>query len=138
MEKKLNDTFSFLVFFQFFVSILNLCTAAFYLTKMKITEEHFWISCLVIYCFISQIFIHCYFGEELTKTVNNFCLKKLIPNMAKYYKIKTKNKQWDCITSMSITDKICQMDWNILSITTQKKLIIIMMRAKRPMQFTGA
>lgn len=72
MEDKLNNIFSFLVFSQFFVTILNLCTAGFYLTKMNPNDAYFWISCTVIYSFTFQIFTYCYFGEEMTKKVSNY------------------------------------------------------------------
>ncbi|XP_051153464.1 putative odorant receptor 92a [Leptopilina boulardi] len=108
MEKKLNDIFGFLIFLQFFVSVINLCTSGFYLTKVNASGAYFWFSVMILGCFIFQIFTHCYFGEEMTRK------------------------------SLSIADEIYQMDWNTLSIQTKQKLIIIMMRTSRPIQLTGS
>lgn len=75
MEKKLNDIFGFLIFLQFFVSVINLCTSGFYLTKVNASGAYFWFSVMILGCFIFQIFTHCYFGEEMTRKVNNFYFK---------------------------------------------------------------
>ncbi|XP_043465446.1 putative odorant receptor 92a [Leptopilina heterotoma] len=107
MEKKLNDIFGFLVFSQFFVSILNLCSTGIYLTKVSPKNGDFWLSLIIISNFTCHIFVYCLFGEEMTKK------------------------------SLSITNEIYQMDWNLLSIQTKQILIIIMMRANRPIKLTG-
>ncbi|XP_051153472.1 odorant receptor 94a-like [Leptopilina boulardi] len=107
MEKKLNEIFGVLIFSQFFVSILNLCTSCFYLTKLQPSEREFLLSLTMLCFYIFQIFIYCLFGEEMTRK------------------------------SLSITNEIYQMDWNSLSVQTKQKLIIIMMRASRPIQLNG-
>ncbi|XP_051153463.1 odorant receptor Or1-like isoform X2 [Leptopilina boulardi] len=107
MEKQLNDIFGLLISLQFFVSVLNLCTTGFYITKVNASGAYFWFSIMIMGCFIFQIFTHCYLGEEITRK------------------------------SLSVADEIYQMDCNVLSLETKQKLIMIMMRARRPIQLTG-
>ncbi|XP_051153385.1 odorant receptor 67c-like isoform X1 [Leptopilina boulardi] len=108
MENTLNDIFSLLILCQFFVSILNICTLCFHLTKAKISSGYFWLLIMLMTCFTSQIFIYCFLGEELTRK------------------------------SISISDEIYNMDWTSLTKQTKEKLMLIMMRSNRPIQFTGA
>ncbi|XP_051153384.1 odorant receptor Or1-like [Leptopilina boulardi] len=108
MENKFSEIFSLPIFFQFFVSILNICTTCFCLTKAKANSGYFWLIIIIMTCFTSQIFIYCFMGEELTRK------------------------------SISISDEIYKTDWTTLTIKTKEKLILMMMRTNRPIQFTGA
>ncbi|XP_051153418.1 odorant receptor 94a-like [Leptopilina boulardi] len=108
MEKKLNNIFGFLIAVQFFVSTLNLCTSGYYMTKVNVDNAHFWLALLILSTFVFQIFLYCWFGEAMTQK------------------------------SLAVSDVIYKMDWNLLGTRTRHTLLIIMMRAKRPIQLTGS
>lgn len=48
------------------------------------------------------------------------------------------NINYFVLQSLTIVDEIYQMDWNFLNLKTKQKLIIMMIRASRPIQLTGA
>ncbi|XP_051153473.1 odorant receptor 46a-like [Leptopilina boulardi] len=108
MEKTLNNIFSLNIFFQFFVSILNICTSCFCLLKAKVNSGDFWLSIMLMSCFTTQIFIYCIIGESLT------------------------------FKSLSISDEIYKMDWTVLKTQTKEKLMLMMIRSNRHIKFTGA
>ncbi|XP_043461427.1 putative odorant receptor 92a [Leptopilina heterotoma] len=107
MEHQLNKIFSLLICVQFLVSTLNLCISGFYMTKVNVGNAYFWVALVNLNTFIFQLFLQCFFGELMTRK------------------------------SLSVADEIYKMDWNLLNIQSKQKLILIMMRANRPMQLTG-
>ncbi|XP_051153417.1 odorant receptor 67c-like [Leptopilina boulardi] len=108
MEKQLNKLFGFLIFMQFFISILNLCTSCFYITKLQYDNTFFLSTICMSISFLFQIFLYCWFGESMSRR------------------------------SLAVADIIYQMDWNVLSKQTKQTLLIIMMRASHPIKLTGS
>lgn len=48
------------------------------------------------------------------------------------------NMNYFVLQSLFVADEIYQMDWNFLNLRTKQKLILIMIRASRPIQLSGA
>ncbi|XP_051153458.1 odorant receptor 67c-like [Leptopilina boulardi] len=108
LEKQLNRIFGVLISMQFFVSMLNLCTSGYYMTKVNVDNPNFWSALIILTNYISHIFLYCIFGEIMTRK------------------------------SLYVVDVIYKMDWNLLSIETKQTLLILMIRASRPMKLTGS
>ncbi|XP_071639793.1 uncharacterized protein [Temnothorax longispinosus] len=106
--KTVNVTFNQILFIQFFVSILVICTSVYYLS-MHITEL-FEIGLFVAYtiCMCVQIYIYCWSGNEVM------------------------------LKSMGIGDAVYHMDWPLLSVNEKKELLMIIMRSSIPIKFTSS
>nr|AXM05270.1 odorant receptor [Campoletis chlorideae] len=102
----LNDIFSNVVFLQFALSSLILCVSAYETSAMKLFSPEFAALMLYLCCMLVQIFIYCFYGGELT------------------------------LQSVDICDAVYRMDQSSLSIKTKKSLVMIMMRALRPITFS--
>ncbi|XP_043285618.1 uncharacterized protein [Venturia canescens] len=102
----LNDIFSNIVFFQFALSSLVLCVSAYETSGMKLFSAEFAALSSYLCCMLVQIFVYSFYGGELT------------------------------LQSVDICDAIYRMDQTFLSIKIRKNLIMMMMRALRPITFT--
>ncbi|XP_033231950.1 odorant receptor Or2-like [Belonocnema kinseyi] len=108
IEEKLNNLFGFMVFVQFFGTTLNLCAVVYQLSKKSLNNVKFWSETGILICYILQIFMYCWSGDEM---------------MTK---------------SLGIVDAVYIMDWTLLTEETKKNLILMMVRASRPIQLNGA
>ncbi|KAL0112594.1 hypothetical protein PUN28_012115 [Cardiocondyla obscurior] len=106
--KTVNIVFNEVLFFQFFGSILVLCTSVYYLS-MHIKELSA-IVFLLMYtiCMFAQIFVYCWSGNEVI------------------------------LKSASTGEAIYRMDWPSLSVTEKKELMMIMARTNIPIKFTSS
>ncbi|XP_018301510.1 uncharacterized protein [Mycetomoellerius zeteki] len=106
--KTVNVIFNQVLFVQFFVSILVLCTSVYYLST-HITELSGTVTFLLytIGMFV-QIYIYCWSGNEVI------------------------------IKSMRVGDAIYCMDWPLLSINEKKELLMVMIRSTIPIKFTSS
>ncbi|XP_043480766.1 odorant receptor 67c-like isoform X1 [Leptopilina heterotoma] len=103
-----NKQFGISIFMQFFASTISLCTIIFSLSNMNLNSHHSW---LMIFCansYTIQIFIYCYFGQQITE-------KSTEIGTAAYF-----------------------LNWNSLTIRTKKSLIILMMRTVQPIKLSAA
>jgi hypothetical protein len=69
-SKKLNDTLSIIIFVQFVISMLVLCSSVYLLSKMKIVSLQFMSLMLYLSCMLYQIFLYCWYGNEIILQVN--------------------------------------------------------------------
>ncbi|XP_029665577.1 odorant receptor 46a-like [Formica exsecta] len=104
-----NRRFVIIIAVQFVVSMLVVCANLYKLasiTNLKINGD---LITLILYtaCMLSQIFIYCWFGNEL--------------------KLK----------SLTVVDSIYNMEWQILDNSSQKALLFIMRRSIIPIEFNS-
>nr|XP_012230725.1 PREDICTED: odorant receptor Or1-like [Linepithema humile] len=102
-----NHRFAPLIALQFAVSMLVVCANLYKIAAMKINAGSV---VLILYtaCMLSQIFIYCWFGNEL--------------------KLK----------SIDLANNIYNMDWYTLDTNSKKGLLFIMKRAMVPIEFNSA
>ncbi|XP_025155995.1 odorant receptor Or2-like [Harpegnathos saltator] len=102
-----NDQFVKIIALQFGVSTLVMCSNLFQLAIATIDAN---IVPLILYtaCTLSQIFIYCWFGNEI--------------------KIK----------SLQVADNIYRIEWLALDNSIKKSLLLIMKRSVSPIEFTTA
>ncbi|XP_014486424.1 PREDICTED: odorant receptor 46a, isoform A-like [Dinoponera quadriceps] len=102
-----NDQFLKIIALQFGVSTLVVCSNLFQLAMAAVDAN---ILPLILYtaCMLSQIFIYCWFGNEV--------------------KIK----------SLQVTDNVYKIKWLALDNRIKKGLLLIMKRSASPIEFTSA
>nr|UEN71224.1 olfactory receptor 41 [Gregopimpla kuwanae] len=102
-----NEAFSIVIFMQCAVSTFVLCISIYTLSRMKEFTTKFIFVVVYTSCMLIQIFIYCWFGNEII------------------------------LESKDVGNAAYAMDWTQLSIRSQKKLIVIMVRSLEPMRFTS-
>ncbi|XP_051158295.1 odorant receptor 9a-like [Leptopilina boulardi] len=107
IAEKLNELFSFVIFAQYFASMTTLCTVTFQLSKLSSFDSKSWGLISVLLSSLMQIFLYCSVGET----------------------IMTK--------SLAIMEKIYEIKWSMITNRTKRDLIVIMIRASRPVKFMG-
>ncbi|KAL0112576.1 hypothetical protein PUN28_012112 [Cardiocondyla obscurior] len=106
--KTVNIVFNEILFFQFFGSIIVLCTSVYFLSKH--IKDLSAIIFLLMYtvCMFAQIFVYCWAGNEVI------------------------------LKSANTGEAIYCMDWPSLSVNEKKELMMIMARCEIPIQFTSS
>ncbi|KAF7992982.1 hypothetical protein HCN44_005763 [Aphidius gifuensis] len=104
-SKKNNSIFGTSIFLQYSVSSLVLCMSVLRLSQLNTFSPDLASVFLYLISMISQVFIPCFAGNQLT------------------------------VQSSQICDAIYSMDWTTLTISTQKSLVLIMSRSQKPVQF---
>ncbi|XP_033220932.1 odorant receptor 46a-like [Belonocnema kinseyi] len=107
LQNNFNKLFGVVIFTQFFSSMMNMCIILYQLSRFSIFSEFSLEMIPVLFTVIVQIFIYCYYGEKVT------------------------NK------SLTIVEAIYQMNWTSVSNEAKKDLLLIMMRASKPMYLSG-
>ncbi|XP_051164235.1 odorant receptor 9a-like [Leptopilina boulardi] len=105
--KKLNNLFDSAIFVQFFVSMLGLGAITFQLSRLTVTDPRLWGLMCALSVTLVQIFLYCIFGEQ----------------------IKTK--------SFATINEIYEMNWSTITNKTKRNLMLIMIRAAKPLNFMG-
>ncbi|XP_070156627.1 odorant receptor 46a-like isoform X2 [Polyergus mexicanus] len=102
-----NDRFAKIIAIQFITSTLVVCSNLYQLAQTTMSAEYL---PLVLYtvCMLIEIFIYCWFGNEV--------------------KLK----------SLQLTDRIFEMNWPKLNNNFKKTFLMIMNRATIPIEFTSA
>ncbi|XP_043285613.1 uncharacterized protein [Venturia canescens] len=105
LANTLNGIFGFVIFLQFSISTLVLCVSVYEVSRMKIFSIEFVPIIMYLASMLTQIFILCYYGNELS------------------------------LQSMDICEAVYSMDWTSLSTGMNKSLIVIMLCSQRPITF---
>ncbi|KAL6422681.1 hypothetical protein ACFW04_010725 [Cataglyphis niger] len=102
-----NKRFAKIIAIQFITSTLVVCSNLYQLAQSALSAEYL---PLVLYtiCMLTEIFIYCWFGNEV--------------------KLK----------SLQLTDRIFEINWSKLNNSFKKTLLMIMNRATIPIEFTSA
>ncbi|XP_051172836.1 odorant receptor 4-like isoform X2 [Leptopilina boulardi] len=106
--ENVNKQFGLIIFTQFFASIVNMCAIIYNMASVSPTNRMFWIMMASIGSYVLQIFIYCYYGDKMTEK------------------------------SSEISSAIYSLNWDALSVNTQKSLITIMIRSTRPIKLTAS
>ncbi|XP_018374382.1 PREDICTED: odorant receptor 46a-like [Trachymyrmex cornetzi] len=103
----INDKFAKIIAVQFAVTVMVVCSN---LYRMAMTTEYMKFVPLIVYtgCMLAQIFIYCWFGNEV--------------------KLK----------SLQLANSVYNMNWLKLSNSSKKGLLIIMKRSTIPIEFSSA
>ncbi|XP_020291796.1 odorant receptor 46a-like [Pseudomyrmex gracilis] len=104
---KVNIRFAHLIAFQFAVSMLVVCANLYKLATTSLNSSLF-IIVLYTACMLSQIFLYCWFGNEL--------------------KLK----------SLELASNIYKLEWQKLNNNSKKDLVLIMRRTSTPIEFNSA
>ncbi|XP_051155308.1 odorant receptor 67a-like isoform X2 [Leptopilina boulardi] len=108
MGKKLNELFSIMTFAQFFLSTLALGVIIYQLAKVKLFTSKFFFMLFRLNNYLLEIYLLCWFGELMISE------------------------------SVDVAQKIYEINWPLFSTNSKKCLIIIMSRARIPIQLTAA
>ncbi|XP_043480576.1 odorant receptor 9a-like [Leptopilina heterotoma] len=106
--ENLNKLFGSMIFVQFFSSMISLCSATFQLTKVSSNDPKYWALMFLITSTLMQVFLYSYFGEQI--------------------KLK----------SVEFLAGIYEIQWLSTTNATKKNLIMVMIRASKPMTFMGS
>ncbi|XP_011503569.1 PREDICTED: odorant receptor 46a, isoform A-like [Ceratosolen solmsi marchali] len=106
-SEKLNNTLRIIIFIQFVVSLLVLCSSVYLLSKMKLVSMQFISLMLYLFCMLYQIFLYCWYGNEII------------------------------LQSMDLGNVVYIIDWTNLKIKDKKNLLILMLLFCKPIKFTS-
>nr|WGO81808.1 olfactory receptor 134 [Microplitis mediator] len=102
-----NKVFSSVIFLQFSISAIVICVTVYKLSQIEINNPEFGPMAFYFTCMLSQVFVICFASSECN------------------------------LKSYDIAMAVYQTDWYILSVSSQKSLLFIMMRSLRPLKFTA-
>ncbi|XP_043464755.1 odorant receptor 43a-like isoform X2 [Leptopilina heterotoma] len=108
LGENINKQFGLIIFTQFFASMVNMCAIIYNMASVSPTNRMFWIMIASVGSYILQIFIYCFYGDKMTEK------------------------------SSEIGSAIYTLDWEALTVNTQKSLIIIMIRSTKPIKLTAS
>ncbi|KYN07124.1 Putative odorant receptor 13a [Cyphomyrmex costatus] len=100
LAEMINDVFSQVIFIQFFISILVLCSSIYYLSS-HITVTDVFNFTIYIFCLFMQIFVYCWAGNEVT--LKSVALGEEIYHMD--WILMTKSEQQDLLMIMKRSTK---------------------------------
>nr|QNH68030.1 odorant receptor 3 [Apriona germarii] len=100
--------FSYLMLSQFLFSLYTLCFQLYQLSLMGNVFSFDFISmCFYLTLLMYQLFCYCWYGNEIM------------------------------VQSAKFSEELYNSDWLVLNISTKKSLLLMMMRAQRPVKFTA-
>ncbi|XP_043484607.1 odorant receptor 49b-like [Leptopilina heterotoma] len=99
---KLNSIFGAVLGFQLFGSILNICTLIYSVSTKNVINDRTVIQSMALASVLFQLFLYCHFGHEVM------------------------------VKSLKVADVMNMMDWTVLTKSTQQHLLLISIRASRP------
>ncbi|XP_044006770.1 odorant receptor Or1-like [Aphidius gifuensis] len=102
-----NEAFSNAIFLQYFASLIVLCVSSFQLSQEKPFTKKFNDLILYLICQLLQVFMFCYWATQVQ------------------------------VESENIITGVYDCEWLSLSITTKKNLILTMVRALKPIQYSS-
>ncbi|XP_043465778.1 odorant receptor 9a-like [Leptopilina heterotoma] len=108
MGKNLNNLFSGVIFVHFFASVASLCVIIYQLSRLGTKDPTYWIMISSVGTILTQTFLYCYYGEKIIEK------------------------------SMEVADSIYEINWINLKNTTKRDLIVMMLKAAKPIQLAGA
>ncbi|XP_056636641.1 odorant receptor 67c-like [Diorhabda sublineata] len=100
---QIEQVFSVPLFLEFFKSIVNICFVGFELTMVNFFSLHFLVRLIFLNGSLMQIFSFCWFGHALI------------------------------LKSSEVEDACYVIEWNECSLSEQKLILMIMMRAQKPL-----
>ncbi|CAD6240459.1 GSCOCT00008800001.3-RA-CDS, partial [Cotesia congregata] len=103
----LNKIFSSVIFLQFSISTIVICVTVYRLSQIQLSHPEFIPTACYFICMLLQVFIICLASSECSF------------------------KSYDIVTA------VYQTNWYILSVSSQKSLLLIMRRSLRPLKFTA-
>ncbi|XP_043484386.1 odorant receptor 82a-like [Leptopilina heterotoma] len=98
----LNNIFGIVLGFQFFGFVSNICTLIFILSTKHEINDKVVIQSITLTTVLFQLFLYCHFGNEVM------------------------------VKSLKVANVMNMMDWTVLSRSTQHHLLLISVRASRP------
>nr|AVH87275.1 odorant receptor 34 [Holotrichia parallela] len=101
------DTFSFLMLIQFLFSLALICFQLFQLSIYTLPSVKFFSMLSYLLLMLYQIFVYCYHGNEVM------------------------------LYSLSVIDAVFESNWVMVNIKCQKSLLLLMLRASRPIKMTA-
>nr|QUP79567.1 odorant receptor 7 [Monochamus saltuarius] len=105
---KLENEFSYLMLSQFLFSLYTLCFQLYQLSLMgNILSFDFISMCFYLTLLMYQLFCYCFYGNEIM------------------------------VQSEKFSEVLYNSDWLVLNNSTKKSLLLMMMRAQRPIKFTA-
>ncbi|KAF7998415.1 hypothetical protein HCN44_009813 [Aphidius gifuensis] len=104
--KTTNETFTYSILIQYFVSSIAICSSVFQLTYIDILSKEFVSLIAYIICMTIQIYIYCICGENISSE------------------------------SDTLTVSLYNSEWTSLSKNGKKSLIMMMIRSFKPIQYT--
>ncbi|XP_045449327.1 putative odorant receptor 92a [Melitaea cinxia] len=105
--KKVEDIFSFVIIYQFSVSGWIICTSVYRMVNMNVFSIQFLSMILYICCMLIEIFMYCYYGNEVTSE------------------------------STKVMESAYFMNWLSTNTRHRRHLIFFMERIKRPIQISA-
>ncbi|XP_051167812.1 odorant receptor 46a-like, partial [Leptopilina boulardi] len=108
LGQKLNEIFGLVIFVQFFTSMISLCATIYQLSRLNSQNPTYWIMVTSVSSVIMQIFLYCFYGQRISEK------------------------------STAVADAVYLTNWIALTNRTKKDLILMMIRATKPIQLSGS
>ncbi|XP_051175109.1 putative odorant receptor 92a [Leptopilina boulardi] len=105
--KKLNNLLGWMAILIFLITIIALCTVIYQITSASPNSMEFWSSIASSNSLLFEIFLYCWFGQEMIGK------------------------------SAGIADVAYEVNWTNLPIKSKKYLILIILRAAKPIELSG-
>ncbi|CAD0195029.1 unnamed protein product [Chrysodeixis includens] len=102
--KMLQDIFGTAILIQFGIGGWILCMAAYKIVSLSMLSTEFASMTLFISCILTELFLYCYYGNEVTDESNR------------------------------VSESIYSMEWRRAGLSFQRSLVLVMERAKRPLR----
>ncbi|XP_017766722.1 PREDICTED: odorant receptor Or1-like [Eufriesea mexicana] len=102
-----NTVFQYMIFLQFSISSLVMCLSIYKISTINPFSMNFVWSGSYLCCILMQVYLYCWFGNELT------------------------------LKSNKVSDAIYEMDWTALPAHVVKDLLLIIVRCRRPARMTS-
>ncbi|EFN88818.1 Odorant receptor Or1 [Harpegnathos saltator] len=119
LAERINAVFALMIFVQFVVSSMVLCLSIYKMsTKNLLSFEFVW-SLSYLGCMLMQIYLYCWFGNEVTLKVGHFKINNSKPK------------------STEVGTAVYEMDWGMFPVDLMKSLLLIATRSKKSIRITS-
>ncbi|XP_033220926.1 odorant receptor 46a-like [Belonocnema kinseyi] len=106
-SRQINQIFYWVIFIQFSVSTVIICSSIYQLSRMPMGSAPFVSLSIYLSCMLFQVFLFCWYGNEVI------------------------------LQSLNLNNSVYEMDWTRLGIRERKELLIIMTRATKPIKIAS-
>ncbi|XP_018351974.1 PREDICTED: odorant receptor Or1-like [Trachymyrmex septentrionalis] len=116
--ERINEVFMLMIFVQFTISSIVLCLCIYQMLTTNLLSVEFAYSSSYLGSMLIQIYLYCWFGNEVTLKVDYL-------NILKPFK------------TTEIGNAVYEMDWPMLPVDLMKTLLIIITRSVKPIKITS-
>ncbi|KYN32658.1 Putative odorant receptor 92a [Trachymyrmex septentrionalis] len=115
--ERINMVFTLMIFVQFSISSTVLCLSIYKMLTKNLLSLDFAYNLSYLGCMLMQIYLYCWFGNEVTLKVSHLKILELL--------------------NTEIGSAVYEMDWPMLPVDLMKTFLVIITRSMRPIKITS-